>query len=604
MAKRLLSGNEAIARGAYEYGVSFAAGYPGTPSTEILENIARYKEIHAQWSANEKVAFDEGIGAAIGGLRVLVAMKHVGLNVAADSFMVFPYAGTNGGFIVISADDPGMHSSQNEQDNRYFAKMAKVPLLEPSDPQECKDFLGVGLSLSEEFQLPVMLRTTTRIAHTKGLVEVGERREVPRKEYIRDIKRFSVPIYRHLVRPQLEAKLKKLQELAESSPLNIIEQAVRPQRRQGRSLIGVISSGICYQYAKDVLPEASFFKLGLIYPLPMQKLIDFCQKHQLVYVIEEGEGFLEEQLRAFGITNIVGKELFGNIGEYSPERIEGAIKDSRKSQVEESKGIQIKIKDFGKEIAILPRPPLFCIGCSHRTVFHALRDLDAMVAGDIGCYTMGALPPFESSHTTFCMGASIGNAYGFEQAGIPAVAVIGDSTFIHAGIPALIDVVYNKGKTTVIILDNGTTGMTGGQPHPGVDRTLKGEATKKLDLERLVQAVGVEFVRVVDAWKMLEVKRTIKEAMDFPGPAVVIVRGSCQRLPQMRERYDRSAKYAIDEEICYSCDLCLALRCPAIIRNEGGKPAILALECTACGICTQICPVEAIKQSQVTSQKV
>jgi len=594
MAKRLLSGNEAIARGAYEYGVSFAAGYPGTPSTEILENIARYKEIHAQWSANEKVAFDEGMGAAIGGLRVLVAMKHVGLNVAADSFMVFPYAGTNGGFIVVSADDPGMHSSQNEQDNRYFAKIAKVPLLEPSDPQECKDFVGIGLELSEQFQLPVMLRTTTRIAHTKGLVELGERHEVPQKEYIRDIKRFSVPIYRHLVRPKLEAKLKKLQELAEDSPLNIIEEAIRPQR-QGRSPIGVISSGICYQYAKDLLPEASFFKLGMIYPLPRQKLTDFCKKHELVYVIEEGEGFLEEQLRAFGITNIVGKELFGTIGEYSPERIEAAIKGLPKT------------KDFGEEIAILPRPPLFCTGCSHRTVFHALRDLDVLVAGDIGCYTMGALPPFESSHTTFCMGASIGNAYGFERAGIEnVVAVIGDSTFIHAGIPSLIDAVYNKGKTTVVILDNGTTGMTGGQPHPGVDRTLKGETTKKLDLEKLVQAVGVEFVRVVDGWKLLEVKRTIKEALDFPGPAVVIVRGLCQRLPQMRERKAAGPQphYAIDEEICYNCDLCLALRCPAIIKREGSKPMISALECTACGICAQICPVQAIKQSQVTSQKV
>lgn len=579
MAKRLLSGNEAIARGAYEYGISFAAGYPGTPSTEILENIARYKEIHAQWSANEKVAFDEGMGAAIGGLRVLVAMKHVGLNVASDPFMVFPYAGTNGGFIVVSADDPGMHSSQNEQDNRYFAKIAKVPLLEPSDPQECKDFIGVGLILSERFQLPVMLRITTRIAHAKGLVELGERCEAPKKQYIRDIKRFSVPIYRHLVRPQLEAKLKQLQKLSEDSPLNIVELK--------ESKIGVISSGISYQYAKEVLPEASFFKLGLTYPLPKHKLIDFCCKHDLVYVIEEGEGFLEEQLRAFGITNIVGKELFGNIGEYSPERIEAAISGTQAKQ------------DFGKEIPILPRPPVFCVGCGHRTVFHALRDLDAMVAGDIGCYTMGALPPFEASHTTFCMGASIGNAFGFEKAGVEkVVAVIGDSTFIHGGIPALIDAVYNKGKTTVVILDNGTTGMTGGQPHPGTDRTLMGEATKKLDLERLAQAVGVEFVRVVDAWKLLEVKRTIKEAIEFPGPAVVIARGSCQRLPQMRERYDRSAKYAIDEEICYGCDLCLALRCPAIIRNEGRKPAISALECTACGICAQICPVEAIRQCE------
>jgi len=573
--KALLSGNAAIARGAYEHGVRFAAGYPGTPSTEILENIAKYDEIDAQWSANEKVAFDEAMGAAIGGLRSIVTMKHVGLNVASDSFMVFPYAGTNAGFIVVSADDPGMHSSQNEQDNRYYAKMAKVPLLEPSDPQECKDFVGAGLELSERFETPVMLRTTTRIAHTKGIVELGERREAPPKEYTPDIRRYSVPIYRHLRRPLLEEKLKKLQEFAEETPLNLIELKDSP--------IGVVTSGISYQYAKEVLPGASFFKLGLTHPLPKEKLIEFCRRHEKVYVIEEGEGFLEEKLRAFGISNLLGKELFGNIGEYTPDRLAAAIFGGGRG------------KDFGEEIAILPRPPLFCIGCGHRSAFHVLRDLGAMVAGDIGCYTMGALPPFEASHTTFCMGSSIGNALGFERAGVEnVVAVIGDSTFIHGGIPALIDAVYNKGKITVVILDNGTTGMTGGQVHPGVDRTLKGEPTKKLDLEALVAAVGVEFVRTVDAWDLVGIKRAIKEAMGFEGPAVVIVRGLCQRLPEMRRRAIRP--YKVDEELCYRCDLCLVLSCPALRRNASGRPEISAAECVACGVCAQICPAEAIKK--------
>ncbi|MFQ6015087.1 MAG: indolepyruvate ferredoxin oxidoreductase subunit alpha [Anaerolineae bacterium] len=572
--KKFMSGNQAVARGAWEAGVMFAAGYPGTPSTEILETLAPYKEVRARWCSNEKVAFDEAVGAAIGGLRAMVTMKHVGLNVASDAFMVFPYSGTNAGFVVISADDPGMHSSQNEQDNRYYARMAKVPLVEPSDAQECKDFVGLAFEISERFKTPVMMRTTTRIAHIKGLVELGERKEYPRREYVPDVKQYSVPIYRRLRRPELEKKLAQLRGYAEETPLNVVELR--------DSKVGVVANGISYQYARDVLPEASSFKLGLTYPLPREKLLDFCARHEKVYIVEEGEGFIEEQLLAFGATNIVGKELFGNIGEYSPERLEAAIKGTRFPT------------DYSSEIAILPRPPMFCVGCGHRTVFEALKRAKVMVTGDIGCYTMGALPPFEASHTTFCMGSSIGNAIGFEQAGVEnVVAVIGDSTFIHAGIPGLIDAVYNKSKVTLLILNNGTTGMTGQQVHPGVDYTLQGEPTKALDLEKLARAVGVEYVKVVDAWQRKELYRTLREARAFDGPAVVIVEGACRMLPDQRGR--EIIPYVVDEEFCTDCGACYRIYCPAIVVGERGLPTILAEDCVACTLCQQVCPKDAIE---------
>jgi indolepyruvate ferredoxin oxidoreductase alpha subunit len=584
MMKEFMSGNEAIARGAWEAGVHFATGYPGTPSTEILENLARYEGVEAQWSANEKVAFDEGVGAALGGLRVLVTMKHVGLNVAADAFMVFPYAGTNGGFVMISADDPGMHSSQNEQDNRYMARMAKVPVLEPSDPQECHDFIAAAYALSERFKSPVVIRTTTRSAHTKGVVELDERQEVAVLEYKRDAFQYSVPIYRHRRRPELEHKLADLTVWAESFPLNKIELAT-----QNRA-IGVVTSGICYQYARELLPHASIFKLGMIYPLPRQALIDFCHQHQRVYVIEEGEAFIEDQLTSFGLTNVIGKALFGVIGEYSPHRLaEGLIADG----LDLAKPTPTIALD--DELTLVVRPPMFCVGCGHRTVFDVLRQLKVHVAGDIGCYTMGALPPYEASHTTFCMGSSIGNAFGFRRAGQDkTVAIIGDSTFIHGGIPSLIDTVYNKGDTTVIILDNSTTGMTGGQAHPGVDYRLQGQPTAKLDFEKLAQAIGVEYVQVVDAWDRKTLVKTIREAMRFEGPAVVIARGPCQLLPEMRRR--NLVPFSIDYNLCTNCGACYRTHCPAIVEGDQGLPTILATDCVACTVCVEYCPEHAILQ--------
>ncbi len=570
MKTELMLGNRALARGAWEAGVEFAAGYPGTPSTEILETLAHFPEVHSQWSANEKVAFEEGMGAAIGGIRVLVTMKHVGLNVAADPFMVFPYAGTNAGFVLVSADDPGMHSSQNEQDNRYLARMAKVPILEPSDAQECKDFVGLGLQLSEDFGTPVMLRTTTRLAHHKGLVSLGERESVPQKEFVPDPRRFSVPIYRRLLRPEVEARLDRLREYAETTPANRLEE--------GTSEIGVVTSGIAYQYVKEILPEASVLRLGMTFPLPANLLRDFCARHETVYVIEEGEPFIEEFIRTLGITNLVGKERFGVIGEYSPGRLAQAL------------GLE---ETAVAALEAMPRPPMFCVGCGHRTVFSGLRQLKVTVAGDIGCYTMGALPPYEASHTTFNMGASIGTAIGLEQAGHKrVVSVIGDSTFIHAGLPALVDAVYNRSNLTLLILDNSTTGMTGGQPHPASGSSLTGEQAPKLDLEQLCQATGVEQVQVVDTWDRKAVLGSIRKALAHKGPSVVISQGPCVRLPEMRQR--KIIPYYVDEELCTQCDACFKVWCPAITRTDDGFPIIDAADCTACTVCAQVCPTDAI----------
>lgn len=572
--REFLLGNQAIARGAWEAGVRLVAGYPGTPSTEIVETLAvRFPETNPRWCANEKVAFEEGMGAAIGGLRVLVTMKHVGLNVAADAFMVFPYAGTNGGFVVISADDPGMHSSQNEQDNRYLARAGKVPVLEPSDAQECHDFMIAALELSEQFSVPVMLRTTTRLAHHKGLVELGERQDVARRDFVPDPKRFSVPIYRGLRRPLVEQHIADLQQYAETCSFNRVEHGANP--------VGVITSGIVYQYVKEVLPQAGVLRLGMTWPLPPNLLRDFCARYETVYIIEEGEPFIEEVVRSLGITNVKGKDVFGVIGEYSPGRLIEAMQ------------LGSVPKPFSQGINLIPRPPVFCVGCGHRTVFAALRQLKATVAGDIGCYTMGALPPFEAEHTTFCMGASIGTAVGLQHAGHErVVGIIGDSTFVHSGIPPLIDAVYNRSKLTLVILDNSATGMTGSQPHPATGKDVLGNEAPKLDLVRLVEATGVRHVRVVDTWQRKDVIRTLREAMAHQGPAVVIAQGPCQQLPEMKRR--EIVPFTVTEELCTQCDACFKVWCPAIKRTKAGFPHIVADECVACTLCAQVCPTEAI----------
>jgi indolepyruvate ferredoxin oxidoreductase alpha subunit len=567
-----MSGNEAIAQGAWEAGVCFAAGYPGTPSTEVLEGLAKYEGVDAHWSTNEKVAFDEGMGAALGGVRTLVTMKHVGLNVAADPFMVFPYAGTNAGFVVLVADDPGMYSSQNEQDSRYFAKMGKVPLLEPADAAEAREMMRFAYELSERFSTPVMFRTTTRLAHTRGVVEPGERTEVARRAFSRDAQQFAIPVYARFRRPELEAKLDRLREFAEDYPGNVVEE--------GDPKLGVVTHGIPYQYVKEVAPEATVLRLGMLYPLPEKKLREFCARFETVYVVEESEGFIQQEMAGFGIQNLVGKERFTNIGELSSDLVAAGLKGSPIPP------------DFAKEVAILPRPPRMCAGCPHSGTFSALRKLRTVVTGDIGCYTLGCLPPLSAIDTTFCMGASIGNATGFKVAGEEkVVAVIGDSTFLHSGLPSLVSAVYNRVPTTVILLDNGTTGMTGHQEHPGTGHTLQGASAPSVDFEALIRAIGVEHVTVLDPWELKEMRTAVKEAMAHPGPAVVIARRACILLPEEKAR-DRTP-FRVDQEACIQCDYCMESGCPALIM-AGEYPAIRDWECIGCAICAQLCPVDAI----------
>ncbi len=579
MARKLMSGNEAIAQGAWEAGVSFAAGYPGTPSTEVLESLARYDRVDAHWSTNEKVAFDEGMGAALGGVRTLVTMKHVGLNVAADPFMVFPYAGTNAGFVVLVADDPGMYSSQNEQDSRYFAKMGKVPLLEASDAAEARELIKFAFDLSEEFSSPVMFRTTTRLAHTRGLVDPGDRTDRERKTFQRDAQQYAIPVYARLRRPELEAKLDTLREFAEAFEGNFIEE--------GDPTVGVVTHGIPYQYVKEVAPDATVFRLGMLYPLPEKKLREFCARFDTVYVVEESEGFIQQEMAAFGILNVVGKERFSNIGELSSDLVAQGLN-----------GIPVP-DDFNQEVAVLPRPPKMCAGCPHSGAFSALRKLKVLVTGDIGCYTLGCLPPLSAIDTTFCMGASIGNATGFKMAGEEkVVAVIGDSTFLHSGLPSLMSAVYNRVPTTMILLDNSTTGMTGHQEHPGTGQTLQEAPSPSVDFEALIRSIGVEHVTVIDPWELKDLRVAVKEALAHPGPAVVITRRACVLLPEEKAK-DR-IPFWVDEEACIQCDYCMESGCPALIM-KGEYPWIRDWECIGCAICAQLCPVDAILRVEETA---
>jgi indolepyruvate ferredoxin oxidoreductase alpha subunit len=569
-----MSGNEAIARGAWEAGVTFAAGYPGTPSTEVLERLATYAEVHAQWSTNEKVAFEEGMGAALGGARTMVTMKHVGLNVAADPFMVFPYAGTNAGFVVLVADDPGMYSSQNEQDSRYFAKMAKVPLLEPADAAEAKHLVQTAFDISDRFHSPVMFRTTTRLAHTRGVVEPGERVEAARKTFSRSVQQHAIPVYARFRRPELEAKLGRLRDFAEEFDGNVIEE--------GDPRVGIVTHGIPYQYVKEVASTATVFKLGMIYPLPEKRLKEFCARFDTVFVVEESEGFIQQEMASVGILNVTGKDRFSNIGELSADLVASGLTGATVPP------------DFAREVAILPRPPVLCAGCPHRGVFTVLRDSQVLVTGDIGCYTLGCLPPYRAMHTTFCMGAGIGNASGFTQAGEDrVVAVIGDSTFLHGGLPGLVSAVYNRIPITAIVLDNGTTGMTGHQEHPGTGHTLEGDPAPAVDYETLVRSVGVEHVQVVDPWDREATEAAIKSGLHYPGPSVIIARRSCLLLPE--EKSKEHVHYWIDTDGCIRCEECMDTGCPAVVWQEDiDRPAIREWECAGCSLCAQLCPTDTI----------
>jgi len=570
----IMTGNEAIALGAYEAGVSVGCAYPGTPSTEILENLSRYEGVNCNWSANEKTALEEGIGASMEGARVLVAMKHVGVNVAADPLLTLSYTGVGGGLVLISADDPGMHSSQNEQDNRHYARFAKIPLLEPSDSEEARDYVGAALNLSEKFDTPVMLRSTTRISHSRSTLIPGERQEHEVTGFTKNPAKYvMLPGFARLRHPIVEDRLVALEEEAENSPLNRIEP--------GSKKMGVLCSGVAYNYAREALPDATFLKLGFSHPLPKKLVRKFASMVDEIIVVEELDPFFEEQLLAMHLdVPVRGKELFGLLGELGAEIIREKVLDQKIEPIEVRENIP-------------GRPPVMCPGCSHRGVFHTLKKLKLNVMGDIGCYTLGALPPLTSIDSCVCMGASIGMALGMARANPQSaentVAVIGDSTFLHSGITPLLDAVYNEAPITVMILDNSTTAMTGHQEHPGTGSTLKGDPSSAVNLEGLCASLGVKRVQAIDAFDLKELRSTIKGELEAKEPSVVIVRRPCVFL---LTEFD--APYWVDEDLCTACEACIKLGCPAL-SMKGETAKINSTICTACGLCEQLCRFDAIR---------
>ncbi len=570
-------GNEAIARGAYEAGAKVATAYPGTPSTEILEIFSRYEGVYAEWAPNEKVALEVGCGASMGGARTLVAMKHVGVNVAADPLFTFSYTGVNGGMVLVSADDPGMFSSQNEQDNRGYGRFAKLLVLEPSDSQEARDFVKEAFELSERFNTPVMLRITTRLAHSQSLVEEGERVDIPLKPYEKNPAKYvMLPGFARLRHVEVEKRMAALAEYVENSSMNRIEWGDRK--------VGIITSGIPYQYVKEVMSEASVLKLGTVNPLPENLIREFAAGVDKLIVVEELEPVIEEQVKSWGI-DVQGKDILPCISEFTPELLEEKLLGQAVEEV------------FTLSTPIPPRPPLFCPGCPHRGVFYVLKRMRLTVCGDIGCYTLGALNPLAAMDSCICMGASIGTALGIEKArgeefARKTVAVIGDSTFVHSGITGLIDVVYNQGTSTVIILDNGTTAMTGHQEHPATGRTLSGNDTIRLDLEQVCRAVGVNRVRTVDPLNLEELRTAVEEELAVGEPSVIIARRPCALIPQA----DLEKKtYYVDTDKCKGCKLCVKIGCTGIYWEEEEKLAYINPNlCVGCGLCPQVCKLDAI----------
>ena len=588
----MLSGNEAIARGAYESGAKVATAYPGTPSTEILESLSTYAGLHTEWSPNEKVALETGMGAAFGGARALVVMKHVGVNVAADPLFTLSYTGLRGGLVLVTADDPELHSSQNEQDNRNYAKFAKVPMLEPSDSQEAKDFTEMAFDLSEKFDTPVMLRTTTRVSHSKSIVLASEpSKPTGKPQLVKDPMKFvMLPANARKRHPIVEKRMEELARFAETFPGNRVEW--------GESKVGIITSGISYEYAKEVMPEASYLKLGMVYPLPREMIRSFASRVEKLFIVEELDPFIEEQVRAMGI-EVTGKNLFPLCGELNPGLVERGLRGL----------LQVPKEETYKNLPA--RPPIMCPGCPHRGIFSILSKMKLFVTGDIGCYTLGFLPPLSAIDTCVCMGASIGHAMGLDKAlGEEAlgkvVAVIGDSTFLHSGITSLLNVVYNKGAVTLIILDNRTTAMTGRQDHPGTGFTLKGEETSRVDLVKLSKALGVKHVKVVDPYQLASTERVIKREVRRPEPSVIISRAPC--ILSRRERTEQEKSFFVSPEACTGCRTCLRLGCPAIewVKENGagpegkkrkGRASIESFLCTGCTLCAQVCKFGAIKES-------
>ncbi|HHU89902.1 MAG TPA: indolepyruvate ferredoxin oxidoreductase subunit alpha [Clostridiaceae bacterium] len=575
--KKLMLGNEAIARGVYEAGVTVATAYPGTPSTEITENIAKYDEIYSEWAPNEKVALEVAIGASIGGARAVSAMKHVGLNVAADPLFTASYTGVNGGLVIFVADDPGMHSSQNEQDTRIIARGAKVPVIEPSDSQECKDFTKEAFRISEEYDAPVIVRLTTRVSHSQGTVELDDRENYELKPYVKNPAKYvMMPAMAKRRHVSVEERMAKLKEYSENSSLNRIEW--------GDKKIGVITSGIAYQYAREAFGDVSYLKLGMVYPLPEKLIKEFASQVETLYVIEELEPFIENQCRIMGL-KVTGKDKLPVIGEYSA----GLIKEKLLGETIE------KLNDIQDEAP--GRPPVLCAGCPHRATYYVLKKLKLTVSGDIGCYTLGALAPLESVDTTICMGASVGVAHGMEKArgkeqSKKTVAVIGDSTFIHSGITGLIDMVYNNSSGTVIILDNSITGMTGHQHNPTTGYNIKGEPAKQVDLIKLCQAVGVDRVKVCDPFNLKEFEQIVKEEVAADELSVIIAQRPCALLKHVKF----GPVLTINQDKCTKCRMCMRLGCPAIV-DRGDHIEINPTQCVGCDLCPKVCKFNAIEKA-------
>lgn len=585
--KVLMSGNEAIARGAYEAGVRFAAAYPGTPSTEILENFSRYEGVYAEWSTNEKVAVEVAIGAALAGEKAMAVMKHVGVNVAADPVFTVSYTGTNGALVIITADDPSLHSSQNEQDNRNYARFAKIPMLEPADAQEAMDYIKLAFEISEKFDTPVFFRSTTRVSHSKSVVEISEPDSWQNRTgfFYNAEKYVMVPHCARLRRVEVEKRQKALRDFAETFSENKVEM--------NNPDAGIITAGMPYNYAKEVFPDYSYLKLGMVYPLPEKMIRDFASQVKKIYVIEELDPFLEDQIKAMGI-KVIGKEIFPYTNEFDP----GVLRDSV------DKNSQSSVSPYKESLA--PRPPNLCPGCPHRGLFYALKKHKVYVHGDIGCYTLSYMKPLEGLHSCICMGASIGMAHGMskalkEKGKGKVVGVIGDSTFLHSGMTPLLDMAYNQSDALIIILDNSTTAMTGMQEHPGTGYTLMGKETQKVNLIALVSSIGIQNIKVIDPINQEETRKAIKEELARSGPSVIIAQRPCALFKRSNIKPKPALK--VDQDKCEGCKACIGLNCPPIswkkgVTKEGSKRKgvsfIDATLCNGCGLCAQVCKFGAI----------
>lgn len=585
MKKVIMTGNEAIARGAYEAGCHVASAYPGTPSTEILENFALYEGVYAEWAPNEKVGFEVASGASIGGARVLTTMKHVGLNVAADPLFTMAYEGVNGGFVVVTADDPGMHSSQNEQDNRFYAPHAKVAMVEPSNSQECIDYMKEAYEISEKFDTLVLFRVTTRISHSKTVVEVGSKQAVEVKPYEKNIKKYIMtPGHSKIKHYEVEERLEKLRQYSNTTKLNRIEM--------GNTKIGIITSGISYEYCREVFGDnASYLKIGFSYPLPDEMIKEFASKVEKLYVVEENDPYLENSVKALGIS-CIGKEVIPICEELNPDIIRRSIL-----------GEENKIT-YTADTNPPSRPPVLCPGCPHRGIFYAVSKYkDVIASGDIGCYTLGMNAPLSVTDTVICMGASISAGVGMERASIVAnrqdkkvFAFIGDSTFFHSGVTGLIESVYNNTPIVTVILDNRITGMTGHQENPGTGRTLQNREAPMVDIEALVLACGIkkENIKVVDPYKIEETSKAVKEAHDSTEPFVIITKQPCALIKDVLKKR-ANLKCKVDVEKCKKCKMCLKTGCPAL-KFQNGVVEIDESMCNGCEICKQVCPFDAIEK--------